>query len=589
MQIREVIPFAPGQAVDLNLELPGSKSITNRVFLIAALAEGKTQVHGALDSDDTRVMLAALEELGISIVGQDGYIEVEGGTFNDEDIELDLHNAGTAVRFLTAAMSLRKGNTLITGDKRMQERPIRDLVDGLKQLGATIEYKSLEGYPPLSIAGGLKADKYEVSMPGNKSSQYFSALLIIAPLLGEKVTINVEGDLVSKPYIETTLSIMQSFGVEVTNNDYKSFEVEPQKYKSPGRYDVEGDASAASYFTSLKHLHGGSLNYTNLNKKSIQGDAAYYSALEQIGTGDINMNKMPDVAMTLAVTAPFYEGTTNQVDIANLRIKETDRLDALETELKKADVDVSTTEDSISVTGEVTIPEGEAIKDIKIGTYNDHRMAMCFAVFGTKYPGIIIEHPGCVDKTYPDFFKDLEKAYLAPIALGDKHLVFTGMRGAGKTYYGQRAAKVLNRTFIDIDAEIEKEVGDNIFNYVKENGWDKFREIEQKICSEVIDREEHSGKPLVISTGGGVILNEENMKHLKKNAINVFIYADPHVLTNRVMHGTNRPPLKEGQDPDMEIHHLWQERRHLYLKYADVTWDDTSGDVIEEFLPELFN
>ncbi|PIZ71526.1 hypothetical protein COY07_04775, partial [Candidatus Peregrinibacteria bacterium CG_4_10_14_0_2_um_filter_43_11] len=295
---REVIPFP--QALDLELTLPGSKSITNRAFLCAALAKGKSVIRGALLSDDTNIMLNALRKLEIGNLATEGsctglrsnnlrkgvqshsvvelrddtvVIEGCGGQFTDKKLTLDLHNAGTAVRFLTAVMTIRKGETVITGNQRMQERPIGDLVEGLRQLGANIEYLGEEGYPPFKIqdskfpprrAGKIQDSRYVVKMKGDTSSQYFSALLMLAPLLDRLLQLEVIGDLVSKPYIDTTIAVMKAFGVKVQNDHYKSFLVKPQAYKAC-EFTVEGDASAASYFTSIHYLHEGKLKFTNLN------------------------------------------------------------------------------------------------------------------------------------------------------------------------------------------------------------------------------------------------------------------------------------------------------------------------------------
>ena len=251
MNMREVIPLK--QKLDLTLTLPGSKSVTNRAFLCAALASGKSRIYGALNSDDAEVMLKALKQFGIGVRETKNYIEITGtgGKFKKGKITVDLHNAGTATRFLTAISVLRAGETVITGDKRMQERPISDLVEGLRQLGVKIEYMKAEGYPPLKISKFKiqNSKSYSVSIKGNKSSQYFSALLMLGPLLSKPLRIEVVGELVSKPYIDTTIAVMKSFGVKVKNNQYKSFEVKPQKYKKAD-YHVEGDASAATYFSA---------------------------------------------------------------------------------------------------------------------------------------------------------------------------------------------------------------------------------------------------------------------------------------------------------------------------------------------------
>lgn len=616
MKQREVIPLKQG--LDFKLTLPGSKSITNRAFLCAAFAEGKSVLRGCLESDDTAVMLEALRKLQIPISvsselnvedkSQNEFIiEGCGGQFKSGDFTFDLHNAGTATRFLTAAMCVREGATIITGDPRMKERPIKDLVDGLSQLGIEIGYLENEGYPPIKIQGFRIPAKgtgrqdsgfseYLIRMSGSKSSQYFSAILMMAPLLDKPLRLEVDGDLVSKPYIDITLEVMKAFGVEVKNNNYQSFLVRPQKYQAAD-YEIEGDASAASYWQSMNFLHGGYLEFENLNiEKSIQGDAQYASVLNsqfpipnsqlntksQIPNPIVNMNTMPDVAMTLAVTAPFVGGKTKIAGLSTLKIKETDRLVALENELSKLGIVVSTTGDSITVRSQ---DSGFRSQDLAvIETYNDHRMAMCFAVMGTKIPGIVIDNPGCTDKTYPNFWQDLERMYLSKkIELGNKNLVLTGMRGSGKSYFGKKIAALLNRDFIDLDEEIEKEVGMKISEIVEQKGWGHFRLIEQNICSKYADSEN-----LIIATGGGVVLNEENMNNLKQNGVVAFIFADVSVLAERLSKNSGDRPSLTGRGMVDELQQVWKERRDLYLKYADVVWDDTSGQFLGKNLNSLF-
>ncbi|PIZ72581.1 hypothetical protein COY07_03015, partial [Candidatus Peregrinibacteria bacterium CG_4_10_14_0_2_um_filter_43_11] len=320
-------------------------------------------------------------------------------------------------------------------------------------------------------------------------------------------------------------------------------------------------------------------------KYSIQGDVAYSRALVYLGKGKIDMNSMPDVAMTLAVTAPFTLGKTTITNIGNLRVKETDRLKALETELKKIGVNVETTFNSI-----IVLNSKFEIRNSKlINTYNDHRMAMCFAVMGTKIPGILIENPDCVNKTYPCFWRDLERAYLSPIHLGQKHLVLTGMRCSGKSHLGKRIAQHLNRPFVDLDKEIEKDQEMTVAEIVERKGWEYFRKVEQKICS--VFAPLSSGKsfvPSVIATGGGVVLNPDNMEVFKKNAVNVFIFADLSVLAERLKKKKGSRPSLTGRDSEIELMEVWQKRRPLYLKYADVVWDNTSGETIKENLNFIF-
>ena len=597
MKYREIIPLK--QKPDFNLTLPGSKSITNRVFLCATLAKGKSRIYGALKSDDAEVMISALKKVGISIQEKKGCIEIRGGGLNNKKATLDLHNAGTATRFLTAAMVLRGAETVITGCKRMQERPIGDLVDGLRQLGADIEYIKKEDFPPIKIKGrksyNVNRKSYVVRINGDKSSQYFTALLMLAPTLDKPVIIEVIGDLVSKPYIDITIDVLKKFGIKIKNNNYKSFHIKPQAYKI-GDYVVEGDASGASYWTSIAHLHGGKVKFMNLSKKSVQGDIKYEEVFknvknEKLINSVINMSAMPDAAMTLAVSASFFKGQTKIIGLSTLRIKETDRLAALENELKKIGVSVKTTKNSITIQGHRkrnTEHSGGKLFPVScvlcpIKTYDDHRMAMCFAVVGTMIPGIVIEDPDCTDKTYPTFWEDLERSYLSPIKLGKRNLVLTGMRASGKSYLGKRIAKHLKRTFVDLDKEIEKSEKMTITEIVKSKGWEYFRSVEQKMCSRYKAEES-----LVIATGGGVILDEKNMKALKKGGMNILIFSDISSLKERLSKKTDRPSLKGQRKAHEELVEVWNERRDLYLKYADITWDNTSGEIVKNNLENLF-
>lgn len=421
--------------LNLNLDVPGSKSITNRVFLISMLAEGTSKIQGALESDDTKYMQKALDDLGIQTqkTGNNFQIEGTGGVFlNSGEKELFLGNAGTAVRFLTAAMSLREGKTIITGNERMQERPIQDLIKGLQQLGVKIMSLKKNGCPPLEIQGRT-LEGGNVSIPGEISSQYFSAILLTAPYAQKTVDLEVIGELCSKPYIDITLDLMQKFGINVQNNRYQSFTIPLGKYQSQN-YLVEGDASSASYFLALAALHGGRVKINNLPYSSQQGDVHFIDILSQMfisdheikmtdeslefivepnpklkGLGEIDLNKMPDVAMTLAIVAAFAEGDTTITNVANMRVKETDRIKALVVELNKCGIQAQELSDGIFIPGQGS--DFKLSQETKIATYDDHRMAMCFATLGTKTGNLFIENPECTSKTYPNFWEDLEKIY----------------------------------------------------------------------------------------------------------------------------------------------------------------------------------
>jgi 3-phosphoshikimate 1-carboxyvinyltransferase len=410
------------------VQLPGSKSISNRTLLLAALSKGDTLIRDLLASDDTEVMLNALQSLGIKWLrqgdSQDYLVHGGDGAFPVHQADLFMGNAGTAIRPLTAALAVLGGDYHLHGVARMHERPIGDLADALNAVGAQIEYKGVAGYPPLQIRRGhIHAQTMQVR--GNVSSQFLTALLMAAPLMAKQhaITIEVIGELISKPYIEITLKLMQRFGVHVERNGWQSFTVAAgQHYVSPGSIHVEGDASSASYFLAAGAIAGGPLRVQGVGADSIQGDVRFIDALQQMGATvtsgpnwlevkgngalkaiDADFNHIPDAAMTIAVAALYAEGTSTLRNIGSWRVKETDRLSAMATELRKLGAVVEEGADYLSVT-----PPAE-IKTAAIDTYDDHRMAMCFSLAslnGAARRGnlIRINDPKCVAKTFPDYF-----------------------------------------------------------------------------------------------------------------------------------------------------------------------------------------
>ncbi|MGF1694704.1 3-phosphoshikimate 1-carboxyvinyltransferase [Vibrio lamellibrachiae] len=422
----ESLTLQPIEKVNGVVNLPGSKSVSNRALLLAALAKGTTRLTNLLDSDDIRHMLNALTQLGVTYqLSQDKTVcEVVGlgEAFNVEHAqELFLGNAGTAMRPLAAALCLGSGEFVLTGEPRMKERPIGHLVNALRQAGANIEYLENENYPPLKIkATGLESGS--VSIDGSISSQFLTAFLMSAPLAKGDVTINIEGELVSKPYIDITLHIMKQFGVEVINNNYQSFIIKAgQSYVAPGDFLVEGDASSASYFLAAAAIKGGEIKVTGIGKNSIQGDIQFADALEKMGAEiewgddyvisrcgelnaiDMDYNHIPDAAMTIATTALFAKGTTAIRNVYNWRVKETDRLAAMATELRKVGAEVEEGEDYIIIK-----PTSE-LKHAAIDTYDDHRMAMCFSLVALSDTAVTINDPKCTSKTFPGYFEKLSE------------------------------------------------------------------------------------------------------------------------------------------------------------------------------------
>ncbi|MDR9829388.1 3-phosphoshikimate 1-carboxyvinyltransferase [Vibrio sp. FNV 38] len=420
----ESLTLNPIQRVNGVVNLPGSKSVSNRALLLAALAKGTTRLTNLLDSDDIRHMLNALTKLGVNYRLSDckTVCEVDGlgRAFEvDEVQELFLGNAGTAMRPLAAALCLGRGEFVLTGEPRMKERPIGHLVNALNEAGADIEYLENVNYPPLKInATGLKAGS--VSIDGSISSQFLTAFLMSAPLAEGEITINIIGDLVSKPYIDITLHIMAQFGVQVINNDYQQFVIPAgQHYVAPGDFLVEGDASSASYFLAAAAIKGGEIKVTGIGKNSIQGDIQFADALEKMGAEiewgddyvisrvgelkaiDMDYNHIPDAAMTIATTALFAKGTTAIRNVYNWRVKETDRLAAMATELRKVGAEVEEGEDYLLVTPTTHLQHAA------IDTYDDHRMAMCFSLVALSDTPVTINDPGCTSKTFPDYFDKL--------------------------------------------------------------------------------------------------------------------------------------------------------------------------------------
>lgn len=417
----KTLTLNPISKVAGEVHLPGSKSISNRVLLLAALAEGTTQITNLLDSDDIKHMLNALTALGISYKLSDCRSKCEvrgiGGLFNHPHaLTMFLGNAGTAMRPLTAALAASNVNVTLTGEPRMYERPIGHLVDALRQWQADIRYIGSEKYPPLQIQGKpLQGGSMQID--GSISSQFLTAVLMVAPLLSGDSEIEIIGELVSKPYIDITLALMQRFGVTVQNEDYKRFIIGgSQQYRSPGSWLVEGDASSASYFLAAAAIKGGSIKVTGIGKHAVQGDIHFADALEAMGaevewaddyikvtrntlTGiDRDYNAIPDAAMTIATTALFAKGPTVIRNVYNWRVKETDRLSAMATELRKVGAEVEEGHDYLKIT------PPEMLKHASIATYNDHRMAMCFSLVALSDTPVTIEDPDCTAKTFPCYF-----------------------------------------------------------------------------------------------------------------------------------------------------------------------------------------
>ncbi len=455
-----------------SVRLPGSKSLSNRILLLAALAEGETEVRDLLKSDDTDRMLEALTTLGVKVtpVGE-GVIKVAGcgGKVPVKSADLFLGNAGTAFRPLTAALALAGGAYHLSGVPRMHERPIGDLVDALRHLGADIAYLANDGYPPLQIRPGTLAiadnGAQTVPVKGNVSSQFLTGLLMALPLLNRTVTVEVVGDLISKPYIEITLATMRRFGVDVQRDGWQKFTVQAgARYKSPGVVYVEGDASSASYFLAVGAIAGGPVRVEGVGADSVQGDIRFADALAAMGAR-ITMGPnwieaaapadgvlkgieqdclaIPDAAMTLVPVAAFAQGPTRLTGIASWRVKETDRIEAMANELRKLGGTVETTADTLTV---IPPASPNAFHCAEIETYDDHRIAMCFSLMTLATPLRILD-PGCTAKTFPDYFyRFAEVAKPVPV------IAIDGPSASGKGTVSQRVADALGWHYLDSGA-----------------------------------------------------------------------------------------------------------------------------------------
>jgi 3-phosphoshikimate 1-carboxyvinyltransferase len=408
----------PIAAFDHTVRLPGSRSVTNRALVCAALADGTSRLRGWLDSDDTQAMIEGLGRLGVEVDPHQGDLLVRGvgGRFAIPLHPLDCRASGTTIRFLTACAALVPGRVVLDGTPRMRERPIQELADGLQSLGVNV--RTAAGCSPVTVHGG-SLQGGDVAIDASRSSQFLSAILLVAPLAQEAVRISTTG-VVSRPYVDMTLDTMTAFGISIDAEAVNRYRITPQRYR-PRTYAIEPDASSATYFFAAAAVTAGRVRVEGLTPASSQADVRFIEVLERMGCRvergsgwisargprylhgiDVDMNAMPDAAMTLAVVACFARGETVIRNVGHWRHKETDRMRALETELRKLGARITTTE------SDMTIEPPQEVSGARIATYDDHRMAMSFAVAGLQAPGIVIEDPACVAKTFPDFFERLE-------------------------------------------------------------------------------------------------------------------------------------------------------------------------------------
>ena len=412
--------ITPCEHVQATLTLPGSKSYTHRALMAAALAAGESVLTNALAAEDTELTAAALKQLGAGIDWQGATIRVTGrnGRWLPARLPIYLGNSGTSMRFLTALAALGEGEYLLTGTERLCQRPLGELLEALGQAGVQVVSERGDGCPPVRVTGGLTGGRTKLS--GAISSQYLSALLFIGPLAPKGLKIDITGELVSRPYVDLTLEVLSDFGISYYREGYRLFQLAGGQSYLPREYAIEADASSASYFWAAAALTGGRVTITNLNLASSQGDAAFPEVLGRMGCAvestpagltvqggplqgvTVDMSTMPDLVPTLAVLAAFARGDTVITGVAHLRHKESDRLHAVATELGKLGIEARETPDGLII-------RGGAPKGALIHTYNDHRIAMSFAVAGLKIPAVVIEDPECVAKSFPNFWQFFEQ------------------------------------------------------------------------------------------------------------------------------------------------------------------------------------
>ncbi len=593
MKIIKIIPIK--RPISGEIKVPGSKSYTLRALLLSAFSITPVTVLNPLQCDDTDAMIDCLKNLGIEVeLGKD-FIKVRGSVkdIKNKKYKLNAHLSGVTIRLILALLVIVPGTKILEGESGLNKRPIGPLVDALRQLGATIKYLDKKGYPPLLIQPSKLRSK-NIFVNGEISSQYISALLMILPFI--KVSIEVNGEQVTKPYIDMTIDTIKAFGVEIKNNGYKSYELTSRNSYDAKEYSVEGDFSSAGYLFAIAALTNSKITVNNLNPESVQADKKILSVLEGMGNKitfhknavtlegkgvlpvSVDMVDFPDQAQTLAVLAAFAKGQSVLSGLQSLRIKETDRLQATINELKKMGIRTRLKNDSLTIYG------GKP-KVAKIKTYGDHRMAMAFAVAGTKLKGMEIENPEVVSKTFPSFWESLASLGVGVNVASSKNIILIGMRGSGKTTILKLLARKLKIKFIDVDDLIVAHAGTSIEKIVQQSGWKYFRDIESEVIKKI-----PSLSDTVVATGGGSVIRPKNVNFLKKNGIFVFLDASSDVLQKRNIKSSKKPRLTEKKTVNEEIAILLKERIPLYKKLADITVSvdqKTPIKIVNEIITQL--
>ncbi len=587
----------------LSLPMPGSKSYANRAIIAACLSQGSTTIHNATPCDDVTLMVENLQKMGFALTWaneQSGELHIQGGiptispSKNDGYTKLDCRNAGTTLRFLTSLACIVPGRWEITGSERMRHRPVGDLVRALQSLGAQVE--ATGDCPPLRIQGGTLRGG-SVALDASKSSQFLSALLLIAPVLSEGLHISLTSTLASPSYVDLTENILKTFGVKITHNTetnhesrITNYDIRPGKYTSPGTLAIEGDWSAAGAWLVLSMLTGSSVDYTNLDPQSLQGDRMFVDGLRMLmepGDFTVDCTDLPDQVMNLALFAAFRKGTTIITGAKNLRLKECDRLQVITQELRKAGIDIAEQDDGLIIRG---LPRSQIIKlhsarlpsspirsggsktsapaeDVSTGgnasrqcimldPHDDHRMAMVFGVLGCIVPGISVKDPGCVSKSYPRFFQDLAAA-----RSHGKPIVIVGMRGSGKSSLARRLGAKKGLPVLDVDAQFVARHGP-IADFVKEHNWEAFRAEEERIIAECV-------KPgCIVALGGGAVESAHTRVLLKERAIVIWMQMSERGTIERLTL-TKRPPLTD-LPLEQEVPQVLARRDPLYRELATI-------------------
>lgn len=575
------------KAVSAEVYVPSSKSYTNRALIIAAMTNSKVRIINPLQSDDTQAMIKCLNILGIRVTKDGADLIVSGGVgaIRNRVYRLDTDLSGTTIRFLSSLAIVTPGIKILYGKEALNKRPIGDLVDGLRRIGAKIEYLKENGYPPIKITPA-RLFPGKIKINGNISSQYLSGILMVSPLLPNITTIEVVGRQISKSYVDLTVDIMEKFGVSVINQNYKKYIIPKNQGYKVIKYLIEGDISSASYFGAIAALTKSTLILRNLNPRSIQGDMDFLRILGKMGSKvsygknfikvigkgvravDVNMESCPDQVQTMAVLAAFADGVSNISGVSSLRVKETDRVIALRQELQKMGIKTA-----VSGVNNISVYGGKA-HAAKINTYGDHRMAMAFAVAGTKLSGMEIVNPDVVNKTFPGFWDSL-KSIGVKLKNNHPNIVLIGMRNSGKSTIAKILSRKLGQTQIDTDEMITSSLKMHISEIVRKFGWEYFRDQETKIVKKATKL-----KNRIISTGGGIVTSLENVKHLRQNGIVFYLKASTNaLLTRRKDNDDQRPRLIEGKTPQEEIKILYTKRNKLYQDAADYIIDTDSLEV----------